>query len=206
MNIPQSRIYLASQSPRRRELLKQIGVHFEMLLLRNDPQRTVDVDEVALHNEPPEIYVERVCREKAMAALQALILRNLPAAPVLTADTIVTMDGHIFGKPSDDQHAAEILRKLSGRQHQVLTAVAVGSGERIECRVSTTSIQFVTLDEDRINRYLQSGEARDKAGAYGIQGYASAFVQRLEGSHSGVVGLPLFETVELLKSFSVPTP
>jgi septum formation protein len=206
MTINQPRIYLASQSPRRRELLKQIGVHFEMLLLRNDPLRTVDVDEVVLHNELPEVYVERVCREKAMAALQALTLRNLPAAPVLTADTIVTMDGFIFGKPRDDQHAAEILRKLSGRQHQVLTAVAVGLGERIECRVATTTIQFATLDDDRINRYLKSGEACDKAGAYGIQGYAGAFVQKLVGSHSCVVGLPLYETVELLKIFNVPAP
>ena len=206
MAITQPRIYLASQSPRRRELLKQIGIRFEVLLLRNDPRRQIDVDEVALHGEIPAVYVERVCREKANAASQALILRNLPPCPVLAADTIVTVDGQIIGKPRDNQHAAEILRSLSGRQHQVLTAVGAGFEDRFECRVSTTTITFAQLNEERIHRYLLTGEAHDKAGAYGIQGQASAFVERLDGSYSGVVGLPLFETVELLKSFGAATP
>ncbi len=201
-----SRIYLASQSPRRRELLKQIGINFEVLLLRNDALRQIDVDEVALPDEPPLVYVERVCREKALAAWQAVSLRNLTACPVLTADTTVTVDGQIMGKPRDNPHAAEMLRNLSGRQHQVLTAIGVAFEDQYEFRVSTTTILFAQLSEERIRRYLLSGEALDKAGAYGIQGQASAFVERLDGSYSGVVGLPLFETVELLNSFGVPTP
>lgn len=206
MAITQPRIYLASQSPRRRELLKQIGIRFELLLLRNDPRRQIDVDEVALHNETPEAYVERVCREKAVAAWKAVNLRNLPPFPVLTADTIVTVDGQIIGKPRDNQHAEEILRSLSARQHKVLTAVGVGFEDRFEYRVSTTTITFAQLSVERIRRYLLTGEAHDKAGAYGIQGQASSFIERLDGSYSGVVGLPLFETAELLKSFGVLTP
>jgi len=179
-----NRIYLASQSPRRRELLKQIGVRFDLLLLRNDPRRQIDVDELPLAQESPAAYVERVCREKVQAAQEALRLRALRAAPILTADTVVTINGEIIGKPDSDAHAAEILRKLSGGTHEVITAVAVVLGERTECRV----------------------EAHDKAGAYGIQGQAAAFVAQLEGSYSGVVGLPLYETAELLKSFGVVTP
>jgi len=201
-----SRIYLASQSPRRRELLKQIGIRFDLLLLRNDPRRQIDVDELPLAQESPAAYVERVCREKAQAAQESLRLRGLRAAPILTADTVVTFNGEIIGKPDNDAHAAEILRKLSGRTHEVITAVAVALDERTECRVVTTRIRFAVLDEARIRRYLASGEAHGKAGAYGIQGQAAAFVAQLEGSYSGVVGLPLCETVELLKSFGIPTP
>ncbi|MDP2762425.1 MAG: Maf family protein [Sideroxyarcus sp.] len=200
------RIYLASQSPRRRELLKQIGIRFDLLVLRNDPRRQIDVDELPLAQEPPAAYVERVCREKAQAAQEALRLRTLHAAPTITADTVVTLDQQIIGKPNDNAHAAEILRKLSGRSHEVITAVAVTLGERTECLVVSTRIRFASLDEDRIRRYLLTGEAHGKAGSYGIQGHAAAFVEHLEGSYSGVVGLPLFETVELLKSFGIPTP
>lgn len=200
------RIYLASQSPRRRELLKQIGVGFDLLLLRNDPRRQIDVDELPLAQESPAEYVERVCREKAQAAQEALRLRNLRAAPILTADTVVALDRQIIGKPDGDAHAAEILRQLSGRSHEVITAVAVALGEHTECRVVTTRIRFAALDEARIRRYLASGEGHGKAGAYGIQGQAAAFVEHLEGSYSGVVGLPLHETVELLKSFGISTP
>lgn len=206
MAITFPRIYLASQSPRRRELLKQIGVPFELLLLRNDPRRQVDVDELVLHGEAPTAYVERVCREKAQAAVQALQLRNLPPAPILTADTTVVLDGAILGKPNDAEDAANMLRRLSGKQHEVLTAVAVALGERIECRTSRTRVDFVALNETRIRRYVQSGEAHGKAGAYGIQGRAGAFVARLEGSYSGVVGLPLAETVELLNAFGILVP
>ncbi len=200
------RIYLASQSPRRRELLKQIGVRFESLLLRNDPRRNIDVDETPHAGEPPVDYVQRVCRDKAEAGWKTLALRNLPPLPVLAADTTVTLDGKVIGKPDDNAHAAEILRTLSGRQHQVLTAVAIAFGDRVEMRLSTTTITFDTLDDDRIRRYLLTREAHDKAGAYGIQGYAGAFVQHMEGSYSGVMGLPLYETVELLKSFGYPAP
>lgn len=199
-------LYLASQSPRRRELLKQIGVNFELLLLRNDPRRKIDVDESPLTQEVPAVYVERVCRDKAQAAKEALRLRGLRVAPVLTADTVVTLAQQIIGKPENTAHAAEILRSLSGHTHEVITAVAVALGEQVECRVVSTRIRFTVLDEERIRRYLLTGEAHGKAGAYGIQGQAGAFVEQLEGSYSSVVGLPLFETVELLRIFGIPTP
>jgi septum formation protein len=200
------RIYLASQSPRRRELLKQIGIHYDMLLLRSDSRRKVSVDETPHVGEIPLDYVQRICRDKARAGWETLMFRNLPLLPVLAADTTVTLDGKIIGKPDDNEHAAEILRMLSGKQHQVLTAVAMSFGERIEMRLSTTTIAFDTLSEERIRRYLLTGEAHDKAGAYGIQGHAGAFVKRIEGSYTGVMGLPLFETVELLKLFGYPAP
>lgn len=206
MAIRQPRIYLCSQSPRRRELLKQIGVNYEMLLLRSDPRRQVSVDETPFANEDPVAYVQRICQAKATAGWDALLYRNLPPFPVLAADTTVTIDGQIIGKPNDNNHATEILRSLSGRQHQVLTAVAISFQERTEMRLSTTTVTFAQLDDDRIRRYLLTHEAHDKAGAYGIQGYAGAFVERIEGSYTGVMGLPLSETVELLKAFGCPAP
>lgn len=202
----QPRLYLASQSPRRRELLKQIGIYYEVLLLRNTPSRQVDVDEVALLGEAPQEYVERVCREKSEQAWAMMQYRNLPRAPILTADTTVTLDGLILGKPENAAHAKEMLRLLSGRTHQVLTAIGVIEGERYASRLSSTRITFAALDEARINQYVASGEANDKAGAYGIQGRAGAFVAQLEGSYSGVVGLPLFETIELLNTFGITPP
>jgi septum formation protein len=206
MSPKHQKIYLASQSPRRRELLKQIGVHHGILLLRNDPRREVAVDETPHDGETPVDYVQRVCHDKARAAWKTLALRNLPPLPILTADTTVTLDGKIIGKPDNDEHAAEILHMLSGTQHQVLTAVAVIFEERLEMRLSTTTITFDTLNEERIHRYLLTKEAHDKAGAYGIQGHAGAFVKHIEGSYTGVMGLPLYETVELLKLFGYPAP
>jgi septum formation protein len=200
------RIYLASQSPRRRELLKQIGVSFEMLLLRTDPRRKADVDETPHADEPPQDYVMRVCEAKAHAGLATLKFRNLPLFPVLAADTTVTLDGKILGKPNDREEAVAMLRLLSGRQHRVLSAVAVAFASRVEIRLSETAVTFVSLSEERILRYVLSNEPHDKAGAYGIQGHAGAFVQRIEGSYSGVVGLPLAETVELLQIFGYPAP
>ena len=202
--IIQPRIYLASQSPRRRELLRQIGVNYEMLLLRSDPRRTVDVDETPHPEELPETYVKRVCEAKANAGWDGLRFRNLPPFPVLAADTSVTMDGKIIGKPLDRAEAFTMLRLLSGRQHQVLSAVAVAFEERVEIRLSTTVVTFSVLSEERIHRYLLTNEWNDKAGAYGIQGHAGAFVQHIEGSYSGVMGLPLFETAELLQIFGYP--
>ncbi len=204
--IRHQRIYLASQSPRRRELLKQIGVHYEILLLRNSPRRIVDVDETPHAGEAPLDYVQRVCRAKAQKGWETLRLRNLPPLPVLAADTTVTLGAEIIGKPDDNAHAAEILRKLSGTQHQVLTAVSMAFEDRLETRLSTTTITFDTLNEDRIRRYLLTHEAHDKAGAYGIQGHAGAFVKHIDGSYTGVMGLPLYETVELLKLFGYPAP
>ena len=206
MSIIQPRIYLASQSPRRRELLKQVGINFEMLLLRSDPRRMVDVNETPLPDEHPEVYVQRICENKAQAGWSALLSRNLPPFPVLAADTTVTLDGNILGKPRDREDAAAMLRQLSGRQHMVLSAVAVALDERIEIRLSATTVTFSTLSEERIHRYLLTNEGHDKAGAYGIQGHAGAFVQCIEGSYSGVMGLPLFETVELLRTFGYPAP
>lgn len=204
--ITHPRIYLCSQSPRRRELLKQIGINFEMLLLRNDPRRRVDVDETPLPNEEPEAYVRRISEAKARAGWQALIERDLPAFPVLAADTAVVLDGKILGKPFDREEAAAMLNRLSGRQHQVLTAVAAAFEQRIEVIVSDTVVAFAELSEERIHRYVLTNEPHDKAGAYGIQGHAGSFVRNISGSYSGVVGLPLFETAELLRQFGYPVP
>jgi len=206
MRIIQPRIYLASQSPRRRELLKQIGVNFEMLLLRSDPRRNVDVDETPHGEEPPEDYVRRISQAKAEAGCMALRFRNLPPFPVLAADTTVTLDGKIFGTPANAEQAVEMLRQLSGREHQVLSAVAVMLDEHVEVALSVSQVRFATLSEERIQRYLLSREYADKAGGYGIQGYAAAFIENISGSYSGVMGLPLFETVELLQRFDYPTP
>ncbi len=204
--IKQQRIYLASQSPRRRELLKQVGINFEMLLLRDDPKRGVDVDETPQAVEHPEEYVKRICQEKAEKGCQLLRYRNLPMFPVLAADTTVTLDGEIFGKPKNAEHAAEMLRQFSGREHQVLSAVAIALGDQIEFAISTSTVRFTTLNEERIRRYLLTKEYNDKAGGYGIQGQAAAFIEHISGSYSGVMGLPLFETVQLLQRFNHPAP
>ncbi|WP_435627859.1 Maf family protein [Candidatus Ferrigenium straubiae] len=206
MAIIQPRIYLASQSPRRRELLKQIGINFELLLLRSDPYRNPDVDETPHDGEPPEEYVQRVCRAKAEAGYASLKLRSLPPFPVLAADTTVVLDNRIFGKPDNAGHAAEMLRQLSGCEHKVFSAVAVALGDHVETALSVSTVRFATLDEERIQRYLLTREYTDKAGGYAIQGYAGAFVEHIAGSYSGVMGLPLFETVQLLKHFDYPTP
>lgn len=206
MKIIKPRIYLASQSPRRRELLKQIGVNFEVLLLRADPRRRIDVDETPLAGELPQDYVLRVCRAKATAGYTILGLRNLPPFPVMAADTTVTLEGRIFGKPENGEHAADMLRQLSAREHQVLSAVALALEDRIEVALSISTVRFVALTEERIRRYLLSGEHKDKAGAYGIQGQAAAFIEHLSGSYSGVMGLPLHETVQLLHRFGYPAP
>jgi septum formation protein len=206
MRIIQPRIYLASQSPRRRELLKQIGINFEMLLLRSDPRRNLEVDETPHEGEQPESYVKRVAQAKAEAGYVALRFRSLPSFPVLAADTTVTLDNKIFGKPENAEHAVEMLRQLSGTEHQVLSAVAIALDEHVEVALSTSTVRFGTLSEERIRRYLLTREYTDKAGGYAIQGQAGAFVEHLSGSYSGVMGLPLFETVQLLQHFGYPTP
>lgn len=202
--ITQPRIYLASQSSRRRELLKQIGVNFEMLLPRFDSRRSIDTDETPYSEELPEDYVQRVCKDKANAGWRALQFRNLPLFPVLAADTTVILDGKIIGKPLNREQATDTLRVLSGRQHRVLTAVAVVYDKRIEIRLSASKVTFARLSEERIRRYILTNEPLDKAGAYAIQGNAAAFIQHIEGSYSGVMGLPLFETAELLQIFGYP--
>lgn len=206
MRIIQPRLYLASQSPRRRELLKQIGINFEMLLLRSDPRRNLEVDETPHADEQAESYVRRICQAKAEAGFDLLKMRNLPAFPVLAADTSVTLDGKIFGKPENTEHAVDMLRQLSGREHQVLSGVAIALDEHVEVALSISTVRFVKLDEERIHRYLLTREYTDKAGGYAIQGQAGAFIEHLSGSYSGVMGLPLFETVQLLQRFNYPTP
>ena len=199
----EKRIYLASRSPRRRELLKQIGVNFELLLLREDPRRGGDIDETPLPDEPPDAYALRVASAKAEVAARHLTQRSLPQNPVLAADTIVVLDGRILGKPVDAGHAIQMLQTLSGREHTVITAIAMARREQIETRISVSAVQFRELSDLEIRRYVTSGEPLDKAGAYAIQGRAAAFITRIEGSYSGIMGLPLAETAELLLKFDI---
>ena len=200
-------IYLASRSPRRRELLAQIGVKFEPLLFREGPRQDEDTDEAVRPGEQADEYVRRVTRLKVEAAWQRIVMRRgLQRKPVLAADTTVTLAGEILGKPVDRADAERILNLLAGTQHRVLTAVSVSYEGRHEIAVSESLVTFAPLDDARIAAYVQSGEPFDKAGAYGIQGRAGAFVERIEGSYSGVMGLPLFETGELLRKFGIVVP
>ena len=204
MSVGDNRIYLASRSPRRRELLKQIGVSFESLLVREDLRRGVDVDETPLPGEPPGVYALRIARAKAAVALRQIAQRALPQKPVLAADTTIVFDDRIIGKPEDEKHAARILRALAGREHQVLTAVALALKDQMETQISVSSVWFRELSDAEIRFYVACGEAHDKAGAYAIQGRAAAFVTRIEGSYSGIMGLPLAETADLLQRFNIP--
>ncbi len=197
------RIYLASRSPRRRELLKQIGVSYEMLLLREDMARGADVDETPLPGEAPFDYVQRIAQAKAATGWLRVEQRRLPHLPVLAADTAVTVGGRIMGKPADGQAAIEMLGALSGREHEVLSAVALAFEDRLTMRLSVSKVGFKTLSAEQIRRYVLTGEPLDKAGAYAIQGKAAAFVASLSGSYSGVMGLPLSETAELLADFGM---
>ena len=200
-------IYLASRSPRRRELLAQIGVKFEPLLFREGARADSDTSESVLIGESPDDYVRRVTRMKAGAAWQRVVMRRgLQRKAVLAADTTVALGAEILGKPADRADAERILATLSGKQHRVLTAVGIEFEERFEMVVSESLVTFAPLDEARIAAYVQSGEPFDKAGAYGIQGRAGAFVQRIEGSYSGIMGLPLFETAQLLRKFGIVVP
>ena len=197
------RIYLASRSPRRRELLKQIGVNFESLLVREDRRRGADVDETPLPDESAGVYALRIARSKATTAVQQIVQRGLPQRPVLAADTTVVHEEVILGKPRDAEDAARMLRALSGREHTVLTAVAVAARGELEAQVSVSRVRFRELTDAEIRRYVATGEPLDKAGAYAIQGRAAAFVSHIEGSYSGIMGLPLAETAELLRRFNV---
>ena len=200
-------IYLASRSPRRRELLMQIGVKFEPLLFREGPRQDVETDEAVRPDEQPDEYVRRVARLKCESAWQRVVMRRgLRRMPVLAADTTVELTGVILGKPADRLDAERMLRLLAGTQHRVITAVAMQLEQRFEMAVSESLVTFAPLDEARIAAYAQSGEPFDKAGGYGIQGRAGAFVEKLEGSYTGVMGLPLYETANLLRLFGVPVP
>jgi septum formation protein len=191
-------IYLASRSPRRRELLSQIGVRYHLLLFRARPDAPPDVDENLLPGEAPDAYVERVARAKAEAGWKLLRLRNLPLAPVLAADTTVALAGRIFAKPADRKEAADMLAALSGQRHEVLTAVALKRDDDLFSSLSRSDVQFKKLSAEEIAQYVATGEGDDKAGAYAIQGRAARFIVELHGSYSGVMGLPLYETSQLL--------
>lgn len=201
MFAPLPRIYLASRSPRRRELLKQIGVQFDVLVLREHSARTKDLDETPHPGEDPQAYVERVCREKAEAGWTRVMQRQLPRLPVLAADTTVCLDQQIFGKPGNRAEAIDMLKKLSGREHRVLTAVALAYDTTVNFVLNENVVRFRTLEDDEISHYVDTGEPYDKAGAYAIQGRAAAFIPEILGSYTGVMGLPLYETATLLRRF-----
>ena len=186
-------LYLASQSPRRRQLLEQVGIHFDTL--------QVDVPEVRAPGESPGDYVSRVAREKAGAGL--LQIGAAAGAVVLGADTEVVLGDEVFGKPADAADATGMLRRLSGREHGVVTVVWCVSAGREERAVNESTVEFAALSERDIAAYVASGEPMGRAGAYAIQGRAAAFVRRIGGSYSSVMGLPLFETVNLLRRFGV---
>ncbi|MBL8394325.1 MAG: septum formation inhibitor Maf [Candidatus Accumulibacter sp.] len=199
-----ARIHLASRSPRRRELLTQIGIRFDTIAFRTAPREDPGLDETARPAENPLHYVERIARRKAEHGCQLVHQRRLLTQPVLAADTTLELAGRLIGKPRDPDDARHILQHLSGRTHRVLTAVAVAFEGRIELALSTSEVRFRPLADDEIARYVASGEPMDKAGAYGIQGRAGMFVEYLAGSYSGVMGLPLCETAQLLKRFGYP--
>jgi len=193
-------VYLASQSPRRSQLLTQIGVRHTLLL----PDASEDAESLEqVHaGEAPKSYVQRVTRLKLQAALERLLQRGLPPAPVLCADTTVALGRDILGKPQDAAHAAAMLRALSGRQHRVLTAVALGQGGRIVQACSVSQVRFAALSEAQIQAYVASGEPMGKAGAYAVQGLAAAHIVHISGSYSGIMGLPLCDTAQLLEALN----
>jgi septum formation protein len=194
-------VYLASQSPRRRQLLEQIGVRHELLLPR--PDEDAEALEAERRGEAPAAYVERVTRAKLAAARARLRLSGLPPAPILCADTTVAIGRRILGKPADADDASAMLRALSGRTHRVLTAVALASGTRTGFALNTSRVHVAPLPPEVIARYVASGEPFGKAGAYAIQSAIAAWVERIAGSHSGIMGLPLYETAQLLRRAGV---
>lgn len=204
MNAIKHSIYLASRSARRRELLRQIGIRHSVLLMRETLTRPADIDESPLPDESPADYVYRVTHAKAEAGWLRLGQRSLPVKPVLSADTVVVLDGCILGKPRDPEHAKIMLGQLSGREHQVYSAIGLAFQQQIRLRLSVSTLRLREISHQEIEAYVASGEARDKAGAYAIQGKAAAFIMELSGSYSGVMGLPLFETAQLLEETGIP--
>jgi septum formation protein len=196
-------LYLASQSPRRQQLLLQLGVQPTLLLPGDDED--AEALEAVLPGELPAAYVQRVTALKLQAAVARLHRRGLPAAPVLCADTTVALGRQILGKPADAAQALAMLQALSGRSHRVLTAVAVHSGRRSHQALSCSRVRLAALPPRLLQTYIASGEPFGKAGAYAIQGALAGWVAHIEGSHSGIMGLPLFETAQLLQATRVPT-
>ena len=200
-------VYLASRSPRRRQLLRQIGVRCTLLQLRQSPPRGPDVDETPLPSEAAADFALRVAVAKARFGAALLVARRMPRAAVLAADTVVALDGEILGQPADRDQAASFLRRLSGRSHEVRTVVALASGRpddaEVLTAVSVSTVRFGVLSERQIERYCAGPEPYDKAGGYAIQGVAATFIEHLDGSYSGVMGLPLFETAQLLRQAGI---
>jgi septum formation protein len=192
-------IYLASQSPRRRQLLEQLGIRHELLL--PDADEDTESIETVLPGEAPVPYVRRVTELKLDAALQRMKRRGLPAAPVLCSDTTVALGRVIYGKPADTRDAARMLRELSGATHRVLTAVGVQKGRKRLEAVSDSRVTFAVLTPAQIRRYVKSGEPMGKAGAYAVQGRAAAYISHMSGSYTGIMGLPMHETAQLLRAF-----
>ncbi|MBC7434757.1 MAG: septum formation inhibitor Maf [Bdellovibrionales bacterium] len=194
-------IYLASQSPRRRQLLEQLGVAHELLL--PDAQEDAESLEAVLRNEAPATYVQRVTGLKLDAALARMKRRGLPVAPVLCSDTTVALGRNIYGKPEDAKDAQRMLGELAGSTHRVLTAVAIQKGRTRVAALSESRVTFAPMSPAVIKAYVASGEPMGKAGAYAVQGAAAAFISHLSGSYSGIMGLPMFETAQLLKALGV---
>lgn len=203
MILSDNQIYLASRSPRRRELLRQIGVRFNLLLMRETLGRPIDIDEQPLPGETPTDYIYRIVQFKANEGWKRILQRKFPVLPVLVADTIVALDGCILGKPKNIAQAEDMLKTLSGRSHQVLTAIGVGIKDKVQIRLSTSTVRFRELSEREIRKYLAQHTMLDKAGAYAIQGMAAAFIVEISGSYSGIAGLPLYETAQLLEEAGI---
>ena len=192
-------IYLASQSPRRRQLLEQLGVRHELLLA--DADEDAESLEAVLPGESPSAYVQRVTALKLDAALARLKRRSLPAAPILCSDTTVALGRTIYGKPADAADARRMLDELAGQTHRVLTAIALGTARRRRQALNVSRVTFAPMTHQQIAAYVASGEPMGKAGAYAVQGRAAAFISRITGSYSGIMGLPMHETAQLLSSF-----
>ena len=194
-------VYLASQSPRRRQLLEQLGVQYELLLA--DASEDAEALELVLKNEAPAAYVKRVTALKLDAAVARLVRRKLPPAPVLCSDTTVAMGRTIYGKPENAQDAERMLSELAGKTHRVLTAIAVQQGAQRFQAVSTSRVSFEPMTAEKIKTYVATGEPMGKAGAYGIQGRVAMHIMRIDGSYSGIMGLPLWETASLLQAVGI---
>ncbi|MDP0562974.1 MAG: Maf family protein [Candidatus Endonucleobacter sp. (ex Gigantidas childressi)] len=188
-------IYLASQSPRRKLLLEQIKVLFKKL--------PSEIDEIPFNKELPKDYVLRMAIEKAKSGWAKVEKENLPVYPVLAADTSVVANNEILGKPADRDHAFDMLTKLRGRSHQVMTAVALTNGKKYETSLSITFVKMAQVSDEKIKSYIATGESMDKAGGYAIQGMGAILIERIEGSYSGAVGLPLYSTAKLLEEFGI---
>ena len=194
-------VYLASQSPRRRQLLEQLGVKHEPLL--PGPDEDAEGLEAVIEGETPETYCARVTQLKLDAALVRLARRGLLPAPVLCSDTTVALGGAILGKPLDAADALATLQRLSGRRHRVITAVAIGLGARRSAALNVSEVEFDAVSDAQLQRYVDSGEPFGKAGSYAIQSHAAAWIKHISGSYSGIMGLPLYETAQLLQQWGV---